>query len=132
MVGDARIHTRIGGEAEEIVIEVSAERLQPEGLVAHFPIPVRRAWDNVHRFCGSTLVFRNLEQVRAWCERHSFASGPGDVQPLEKIRELGRAWYGGHLAPDWKKWSLTDATRIFASIGLTGDTWSLPAGDGRF
>ena len=128
--GPARIHTRLGGESEEVVIEVSAEGLRPAGLVAHFPVPVARAWDNVHRFCGSTLVFRDREQVAAWCARHGHARG--DVQPLDVVDRLARAWYGGHLAPDWTKWTAAQAAAIFEACGLGGPTWSLPPSDDRF
>ena len=131
LVGNApRIHTRIAGESEEVVIDASGDELRPAGLVAHFPIPLARAWDNVHRFCGSTLVFKDPQQVQAWCDRHSFP--PGDIQPLKTIRRLARAWYGGHLSPEWEKWSRSEAKQILSTLGLEGPTWSVGEGDGKF
>ncbi|MEM7202939.1 MAG: alkylmercury lyase family protein [Planctomycetota bacterium] len=125
-----RIHTRIAGESREIVIEAASDPLRPAGLVAHFPVPVARAWDNVHRFCGSTLVFESREDVGPWCERHG--QPHGDVQPLATVRRLARAWYGGHLAPDWEKWSCSQAVEIFSSLGLDGPTWQLATGGAKF
>lgn len=127
---DATIHTRLAGESREVVLHVGANSVEPSGLVAHFPVPVARAWDNVHRFCGSTLVFESAEEVDAWCARHAIPRG--DIQPLEKVLELAHAWYGDHAAPDWKKWSASEAAAIFASLGLDAETWALATGDGRF
>ena len=124
------IHTRIAGESEAVVIDTSADELRPPGLIAHFPIPVARAWDNVHRFCGSSLVFESEEQVDAWCERHAYARGA--VEPLDRIRSLATAWYGGYLAPDWKKWTAMQAAELFASVGLEGETWALPPSEATF
>lgn len=128
--GKARVHTRLGGESEEVCLEVQGEAVRPDGLVAHFPIPVARAWDNVHRFCGSTLVFQDEAAVDAWCVRHGIERG--DVQPLERVNALARRWYGGHLARDWVKWTVPQAAEIFASVGLGGKTWELPRVDTTF
>lgn len=131
LVGEpARIHTRIGGESESVVIDVANGTVSPPGLVAHFPIPLARAWDNVHHFCGSTLVFRDAAGVPRWCDRHGYPRG--DVQPLSTVYALGRCWYGRHLAEDWKKWTVDEARQIFSELGLTSPIWQLPKADGRF
>lgn len=100
------------------------------GLVAHFPIPAARAWDNVHRFCGSTLVFAAREDVGPWCARHGVPQG--EILPLPQVLALGRAWYGGHLHPDWKKATTTQAAAIFSGVGLTGSHWALRSGVERY
>ncbi len=126
----AQIHTWVAGEGVPLVIDVDAGGIRPPGLLAHFPVPVARAWDNVHRFCGSTLVFVAASDVERWCEQYGVERG--DVLPLEQVRELARHWYGGHLARDWRKWSVDEARAIFERVGLTHPTWALPDAEGRF
>lgn len=131
LVGEpARIHTRLGGEDEAVAISVAGGSISPPSLVAHFPIPVAPAWDNVHRFCASTLVFRHAADVERWCRRHGYSRG--DVQPLAKVYALGRRWYGRHLDENWRKWTVDEARQIFSELGLTGPSWRLPASDERF
>jgi len=126
----ATIHTRVGGETGELALRVRDGIFQPEGCVAHFPIPASRAWDNVHRFCGSTLVFACADDVDGWCDRHGIKRG--DVQPLSKVSKLAKVWYGGYRNRDWRKWTLDEARSHFAQVGLHGDSWQLPDRKGRF
>jgi len=128
--GENRIHTRIAGESEELVIQASGSGVRPSDLWVHFPIPVDRAWDNVHRYCASNQVFRSHADVSDWCARHGYTVG--DIQPLEKVQNLARAWYGGHLDPNWRKWTLREAAEIFEAAGFTDESWSLPEGDSEF
>ena len=128
--GPARIHARYGGEGVPATIACDGTDLSPADPVVHFPVPVARAWDNVHRFCGSTLVFPAAAAVDAWCERHG--QPRGDVQPLATVAELARRWYGGHRARDWHKWTVEEAAAIFRGLGLQGPVWELPAAEGRF
>lgn len=126
----ARIHTRVGGEAETLVLERDENGVSPSGLFVHFPVTVARAWDNVHRFCGCVQVFRGEDEATAWCERHGIASG--DLRPLDQVDRLARRWYGGYLAEDWVKWTVDEARDIFREIGLDGPTWDLPVTPGTF
>jgi len=125
-----RITTRSGGESASCTIAYDEGRVSPAGLVAHFPIPVARAWDNVHRHCACTLVFEDRVAIDAWCARHGIARG--EVLALEKVAELARVWYGEHLAPEWRKPTASEARRRFESVGLTSPHWHVPDGDERF
>lgn len=125
-----RITTTLGGEAERCELTYDSGVVAPSGRVAHFPVPVARAWDNVHRHCACTLVFADLEAVDPWCERHGITRG--EVLPLEQVAELARVWYGGHLAPDWRKPTASEARAKFESAGLTAPHWHVPPGDQRF
>ena len=89
-----------------------------------------RAWENVHRFCASTLVFPDEGAIDAWCERHGV--GRGEAVPLQQAAELARAWYGGHLDPEWRKPTAAEAQEIFASAGFVGEHWRIDGGDERF
>ena len=128
--GRTRIHTRLGAESGAVAIEVEDERVEPSELVVHFATPVARAWENVHAFCAATLAFTDEEAVRGWCAHHGRELGA--VVPIATVRALATQWYGGHLAPDWRKWSVDEAAQIFRSVGLTGPTWELGTTGGRF
>jgi hypothetical protein len=128
--GPVTIRTLLGGERDPVAITLNHGRVGPAGLVAHFPIAVARAWDNVHRHCASTLVFADRHEITPWCERHGVAMG--EVVPLERVAALAEVWYGGHLSPQWTKATAQEAAAKFASVGLTGEHWRLPKHAGRF
>jgi hypothetical protein len=65
-----------------------------------------------------------------WSARHRIPTG--DVQPVSKVLELAKRWYGEHLRPDWKKKSTAEAQAIFADLGFTHPVWSLPSTHQRF
>jgi hypothetical protein len=126
---DAVIHTRHGGEAEPVAIEVAGGTVRSDACI-HFPIPARDAWANVVHWCASVLPFRSPADVPAWCERHALPLG--DRVPIAQVAALGRTWYGNHRAPTWRKWTTAEAVQIFAAAGFTGPHWQLPASDERF
>jgi hypothetical protein len=99
-------------------------------LWVHFPIPMRNAWDNVIYTCSTMLLFENKEAVEIWCRKHRIDKG--DVQPITKIWEFSKAWYGSHLNPEWQKWTAAEAKRIFEQFELTDDVWKIPVSDRRF
>ncbi len=96
----------------------------------HFSVPMRRAWDNVVYTCSTMLLFASESDVDAWCVRHAIPRG--DVQPVERVWALARAWYGNHRAPDWRKWTVDEAREIFGRVGLDGPIWALPEAAERF
>jgi hypothetical protein len=49
----------------------------------------------------------------------------GAILSLEQTWSLARLWYEARLDRDWRRPSADEAMRAFASIGLTGDFWSL-------
>jgi Alkylmercury lyase len=73
--GNAAIHTRIGGEREDIDIHVEKGRVRESDLWVHFAVPPRVAWDCVHHFCATVLPFRSPDDVRTWSERHGIPLG---------------------------------------------------------
>jgi hypothetical protein len=46
----------------------------------------------------------------------------GDVQPISKIWEFSKEWYGNHLNPNWQKWTSEEAAQIFEKFGLVSET----------
>jgi hypothetical protein len=122
--GAAQIHARIGGEAEEIKVDVTdghpASNIE---LLVHFAIPPRDAWNNVNAYCATVLPFRDEAGIDRWSARHRLPRGEG--VPIARVAALGRVWYGRHAEPDWRKWSLREAADLFARVGLVGPFWDL-------
>jgi len=124
------ITTTLGAETEQVRLTVQNGRLDRSDLVVHFPVPLARAWDNVIYTCSTMLLFRGEGQVAGWSRRHGIPLG--DVQPVSKVLELAKRWYGDYLRPDWSKKTIAEARAIFAGLGLTHPVWELPSGDSRF
>lgn len=127
---DAIIHTRLGGEAAPVAIQVDGAARVASDACVHFPLPLREAWNNVVHFCATVLPFRSADDVAAWSARHTLPLGA--VVPIGHVLQLARVWYGNHLAPDWRKWTVAEAKRILDEVGLVGAHWQLPGADERF
>ncbi|SHF79035.1 alkylmercury lyase family protein [Flavisolibacter ginsengisoli] len=119
---DLKITTTIGGETKQIEINILNGAVQEKNLFVHFPISMKKAWDNVIYTCSNMLVFENEEQVNSWTRKHNIPKG--DIQPIEKIWDFSKRWYGNHLNPEWTKWTVDDAKRIFKEFQLEGEIWN--------
>ena len=69
------------------------------------------------------LAFRSEATVERWCELRGIPKG--EIFSIEQAWELGRAWYGDKLSPDWRRATPAEAEAVFAGIGLTSDFWRL-------
>ena len=127
---DLTISTTVGAEGMPIEIHIESGKVLEKDLFIHFPIPMKNAWDNVIYTCSDMLVFRNETQVKDWSGRHNIPLG--DIQPIQKIWEFSKVWYGHHLNPNWVKWTVEEAKSIFAEFGLTHPTWELESSGQRF
>ena len=131
LAGDrCAITTTLGAEGEQVRLTIDDGRVDRNDLVVHFPVPMTKAWDNVIYTCSTMLLFKNERQVDEWSARHHIPRG--DVQPVARVLELSKRWYGEHLRPDWTKKSVADARALFAELGFTHPVWHLPSEDGRF
>lgn len=128
--GTATIETRLGAIDDRVDIRIENGSLLDKDFVVHFPIPMRNAWDNVIHTCSVMLFFRSEAQVDAWCAARGIAKG--DVRPVEQVWTFATEWYGGHADPDWRKWSIREASEMFRRHGLTGPIWRLPEDADRF
>lgn len=126
---DVTIHSTLGGEGEHIVVHVDRGRVR-EPLYVHFPVPMARAWDNVHFTCTTMLIFRDESDVDVWSRRHALPRG--DVQPIQRVYEFASVWYGNHLDVDWRKRTIDEARSIFEQFGFAGPIWELPRSSERF
>ena len=127
---DVSITTTLGAMGEQITLQIKDGQLVDSDYVVHFPVPMRNAWDNVMYTCSVMLIFKNESEVDLWCAAHRIPKG--DVQPISRIWEFSKAWYGNHLNPDWTKWTTEQAAELFKQYELTSDTWNIPVSQGRF
>lgn len=128
--GTATVTTTLGAESKQVTVRVIDGVLQPCDLYVHFPVPMARAWENVVYTCSTMLLFESASAIADWCARHRIPLG--DVQPLSKIHEFAKAWYGRHLQPDWTKWSAAQALSLFERFNLVGPIWQITPDADRF
>jgi len=127
---DVTITTTIGANGKQISAHIKNGKIIEKDLYIHFPIPMQNAWDNVIYTCSTMLLFENESQIDLWCKKHRIPKG--DIQPIEKIWEFSKVWYGNHLNPEWKKWTSEEAAAIFKQFNLTNEIWNIPVSDTRF
>lgn len=127
---DVKIITTIGAETKQIEINIIDGEIQEKNYYIHFPIPMKNAWDNVIYTCSNMLVFENETQIEEWTKKHNISKG--DIQPIEKIWNFSKKWYGNHLNPNWKKWTIEEAKEIFNEFDLKNKIWQLEDSNERF
>lgn len=127
---DVKITTTVGAETKQVEINIVNGDVQEKNYFIHFPIPMKNAWDNVIYTCSNMLVFENKEQINTWSKRHNI--NKGDIQPIDKIWNFSKKWYGKHLNPDWTKWTVEEAKKIFKQFKLEGNIWNLDDSKERF
>lgn len=127
---DLTITTTLGAEAKQVTVEVVDGHIKNQNLFIHFPIPMVNAWDNVTYTCSKMLMFESEAEVDRWCKKYNM--NKGDVQPINKIWEFSKVWYGSHLNPNWVKWSIEEAKEIFKRFELQHSVWKMPSQAGRF
>jgi hypothetical protein len=127
---DVIITTTLGANGKQFDVHISDGQVVETELYIHFPVPMRQAWDNVIYTCSTMLLFEHEQQIDTWCTRHRIPKG--DVQPIRKIWEFSKVWYGNHLNPEWKKWTTEEAKTIFERFGLKSDIWNIPVSESRF
>jgi hypothetical protein len=100
---------------------VSRER-PPEGSqVAHFLIPMTRAWDDVVHTCENQRIFCDEACVDAWLARTG--AEKGDVFSLETLWKLASGWYAGRLDRGYRRREPAEAAAYFRGAGLKGSFW---------
>ncbi|MFG2873780.1 organomercurial lyase [Streptomyces sp. NPDC048337] len=92
--------------------------------VAHFLIPMRRAWDDVVRTCGNQRLFCSTDCVDTWLRRTGHERGY--VMDLATLWRFASDWYTGRLDPGYTRRDPASAGVYFAEVGLHGSFWGLP------
>ena len=127
---NSKITSTIGANGKQVSFYIIDGRVRDNNLLIHFPIAMKNAWDNVIYTCSTMLLFEDEEQIKQWCKKHNILKG--DVQPLEKVWQFSKIWYGNHLNPEWKKWSNEEAKEIFRKFNLTHKIWNIETSGKRF
>ncbi|HIM71322.1 MAG TPA: hypothetical protein EYM43_00045 [Alphaproteobacteria bacterium] len=131
LVGDeVQITTTVGANDKQVTIEVAGKEISRPDLLVHFPTPMSRIWDNVIYSCSMMLVFETEGQINRWCSIHNVAKG--DIKRLDTLYPFAAEWYGRHLDPNWRKWTVSEARELMDRHGFSGPIWSLPNDKGRF
>jgi Alkylmercury lyase len=127
---DLTIATNLGAHDEQVVIHIKNGEVQETNLCIHFPVPMAKAWDNVIYTCSTMLVFKDEDEINVWVKRHNIPKG--DIQPIANVWEFSKKWYGNHLNPGWKKWTMQEAKDIFLEFNLANKIWDIDASGSRF
>jgi hypothetical protein len=98
----------------------------PDGdQVAHFLTPVTSIWSDVVHSCANQRIFCSDGCVTEWLARTGHDRGY--VMDLVTLWRLARGWYEGRLDRGYQRREPLEAASYFASVGLTGPFWGLPA-----
>ncbi len=127
---DVKIITTVGAETKQIEINIIDGKVQENNYLIHFPVPMKNAWDNVIYTCSNMLIFENEDQIDKWTRKHNVQKG--DVQPIDNIWNFSKRWYGNHLNPEWKKWTIDEAKKMFKEFNLVHRVWKLDDSSERF
>ncbi|MDR0344540.1 MAG: alkylmercury lyase family protein [Nocardiopsaceae bacterium] len=96
----------------------------PQGPeVAHFLVPMARAWDDVIYTCSHQRLFCSEHCVQAWLAGTGQARGY--VMDLATLWQLASGWYSGRLDSPYQRKDPPTAAGYFRSVGLQGPFWGL-------
>lgn len=96
----------------------------PEGAeVAHFLVPMNKAWNDVVYACSNQRLFCSEDCVQAWLARTG--QGQGYVMDLATLWRLAAGWYSGRLDSPYQRKDPPTAAAYFRSVGLHGPFWGL-------
>ena len=99
------INSSFGAEGVPVAVHVDQHAIR-EPLFVHSPVPMARAWENVHFTCANMLLFASEADIDQWS--------------------------GKHLSGDWTKWTVQEPRAIFEKFGFRGPTWDLATSTERF
>jgi Alkylmercury lyase len=69
------------------------------------------------------LLFRAEEHIDRWCT--AWSQPRGATLTIEQGWQLARAWYQHKMEPNWRRFTLEEAEKLLAELGLRGPFWSL-------
>ncbi|HXL19536.1 MAG TPA: organomercurial lyase [Streptosporangiaceae bacterium] len=96
----------------------------PEGPeVAHFLVPMNKAWNDVVYTCSNQRLFCSEHCVQAWLA--STGQAQGYLMDLPTLWRLASDWYSGRLDSPYQRKDPQSAADYFRSVGLHGPFWGL-------
>jgi hypothetical protein len=66
-------------------------------------------------------LFRSEEHIARWLGTRT----PGATIPAQTLWDLGQAWWGTRLRPDWRPRTRAENQAILDELGLDGPFWKL-------
>ena len=117
--------------AEPIRIEMRNGRatvVKPAETLVYLALPARRWWDDIITTCSNTMVFFSSAEHRDASDLCATTDGGGASLTPDEIHTLSVPLYGPRLDLDYMRPSKDALLAHFASMGLTGDFWTLPPG----
>lgn len=91
--------------------------------VAHFLIPMARAWDDVVTTCANQRIFCAEACVRRWLDKSG--QQRGYVMDLGTLWRLAERWYEGRLDIGYLRREPAQAREYFQQAGVDGPFWGL-------
>ena len=67
-------------------------------------------------------VFRSEAHIDNWLGGRA----PGATITVRRLCDLGQAWWGDRLDPEWQPHTREQNQAILDDLGLTGEFWRLP------
>lgn len=95
----------------------------PGDQVAHFLVPMARAWDDVVHTCSHQRLFCGEACVDAWLA--SSGHERGYLMDVPTLWRFAAHWYDGRLDRGYVRREPAAAKDYFASVGLRGSFWGL-------
>lgn len=120
---DARILTTCPDCGAALERRIAGGRLTDTRGLVHFAVPASRWWDDVGRTSATLLLFGSEEHIDRWCDRNEETRGA--ILTLEQTWTLAKRWYSDRMVPEWRRRTPAETMELFASIGLTGDFWTM-------
>ena len=120
---DIRVLSRLGAEHETFELQVRTGQPTNKDLLIHFPFRPSEWWSNPYNPCGGILFFSKRAAIDVWCARHGFPKG--EVIDIATGVALAQAWFGDYLEPTWARKSPEEAGRVFRSLGLSSEFWTV-------
>jgi len=117
------VATQCPGCGRPLAWVVDRESPPPGNEVAHFLVPMARAWDDVVHTCSNQRLFCTLECVERWAAHAGVQ--PGYVMDLATLWRLASHWYDGRLEPGYQRREPSLARDYFSKVGLKGPFWGL-------
>ncbi|HKZ91250.1 MAG TPA: organomercurial lyase [Candidatus Limnocylindrales bacterium] len=117
------VATHCPGCGRPLAWVVDRESPPPGNEVAHFLVPMARAWDDVVHTCSNQRLFCTLECVERWAAHAGVQ--PGYVMDLATLWRLASHWYDGRLEPGYQRREPARARDYFKQVGLKGPFWGL-------
>ena len=125
---DIRVDSFCHHCAEPIRVEMRGGRaavVEPADTLVYLALPARRWWDDIVTTCSNTMVFFASAEHRDASDLCATTNSDGASLTPDEIHTLSGPLYGPRLDIDYARPSREALLAHFASMGLTGDFWTL-------